>query len=60
MDPANPSPSPIGGRDEGTPEDRHLDDCSTAEAVIGSYYNAINTKQHVRAYYYWEPGADPT
>ncbi len=34
----------------------YLDDRSTAEEVIRSYYNAINSKQYARAYSYWMAG----
>lgn len=36
----------------------YLDDRSTAESVILSYYNAINSKEYARAYSYWESNAD--
>lgn len=37
---------------------RYLDDRSTAEEVLRSYYNAINRKEYVRAYSYWShPGS---
>ena len=39
------------------PEPDYLDDRSTAEAVIGSYYDAINRKEYARAYSYREPQA---
>ena len=36
---------------------RYLDDRSSAEEVLRSYYNAINRKEYVRAYSYWShPG----
>lgn len=37
-------------------EPPYLDDRSTPEAVISSYYNAINRAEYARAYYYF--GAD--
>ncbi|MBX5444527.1 hypothetical protein [Sphaerobacter sp.] len=37
--------------------DTYRDDRSTAEAVVESYYNAINRQEYVRAYSYWEPEA---
>jgi hypothetical protein len=52
------SPSPVGRDQAGQQEDRYLDDRSSPEQVIRSYYNAINAKQYVRAYSYWESGAD--
>jgi hypothetical protein len=36
------------------PEPGYLDDRSTPEAVISSYYDAINRKEYARAYSYWE------
>jgi hypothetical protein len=35
---------------------KYLDDRSSAEQVINSYYSAINGKQYARAYSYWAPG----
>jgi hypothetical protein len=42
-----------------TPEAaQYIDDRSTPQAVLTSLYNAINQRQYVRAYSYWEtPGA---
>ncbi|MGU3576720.1 hypothetical protein ACLBWZ_14380 [Brucellaceae bacterium C25G] len=38
----------------------YLDNRSTPETLIASYYNAINRKEYVRAYsYYSEEGRDP-
>ncbi|HUZ03669.1 MAG TPA: hypothetical protein VMU89_25270 [Thermomicrobiaceae bacterium] len=36
---------------------RYLDDRGTAEAVVRSYYNAVNRQEYARAYGYWEPAA---
>ncbi|MGA7672010.1 MAG: hypothetical protein WBW04_16395, partial [Nitrolancea sp.] len=49
-----------GGNPQGTPggQSDYLDDRSTAEAVIRSYYNAINAKEYARAYSYWEANVD--
>ena len=33
----------------------YLDDRSSAEAVVRSYYDAIGRRQYLRAYGYWEP-----
>lgn len=41
----------------GTPA-AYLDDRSSAESLLESYYNAVNAKQYARAYSYWEPGVD--
>lgn len=38
---------------------RYIDDRSTAEAVITSYYNAINRKEYARAYSYFGRGNAP-
>ena len=35
----------------------YLDDRSTATGLIQSYFNAINLKQYLRAYSYWEKGS---
>src|SRR5205807_8144482 len=35
-----------------------LDDRSTGESVIMSYYNAVNRKEYARAYYYWSAPAN--
>ena len=37
----------------------YRDDRSTAEAVVGSYYNAIDRKEYARAYSYFGAGAAP-
>ena len=37
----------------------YLDDRSTAEAVIRSYYNAIDRKEYARAYGYYGTGVGP-
>ena len=36
----------------------YLDDRSTAEALLNSLYNAVNRKEYVRAYAYWQGAAD--
>jgi hypothetical protein len=47
--------SPVVAQDQ--PE--YLDDRSTAEALISSYYNAIDRKEYARAYSYFGQGAAP-
>jgi hypothetical protein len=47
---ASPSPSTA-------PDAAYLDDRSSAEQVIRSYYDAINRRQYLRAYSYWESSA---
>jgi hypothetical protein len=42
---------------EHAPEPAYQDDRSTAESVIGSFYDAVNRREYARAYSYWEPGA---
>jgi hypothetical protein len=37
----------------------YLDDRSSAEAVVSSYYNAIDRKEYARAYSYFGAGAAP-
>jgi len=39
------------------PEPGYQDDRSTAESVIGSYFDAVNRREYSRAYSYWEPAA---
>jgi len=46
---AQPSASPSSA-----PDVAYLDDRSSAEQVIRSYYDAINRRQYLRAYSYWE------
>jgi hypothetical protein len=36
----------------------YLDDRSSAESVLRSLFNAINSRQYLRAYSYWEPNAE--
>lgn len=36
---------------------RYLDDRSSPDAVLRSYANALNRREYVRAYSYWEPEA---
>jgi hypothetical protein len=40
-------------------EPAYLDDRSTPEAVISSYYNAINRAEYARAYSYFDPDNAP-
>lgn len=50
-----------GGVAEVTPVQNptdYLDDRSSAESVLRSLFNAINSRQYVRAYSYWEPNAE--
>ncbi|HEY8785022.1 MAG TPA: hypothetical protein VIN63_00955 [Candidatus Limnocylindria bacterium] len=47
---AAPTASPTAA-----PEAAYLDDRSSAEQLIHSYYDAIGRRQYVRAYAYWEP-----
>lgn len=50
-----------GGAAMGQAENRnaYLDDRSTAEAVVRSYYNAINLHEYARAYSYFGAGMAP-
>jgi hypothetical protein len=48
------APVPVSG--SGLPSD-YLEDRSTATGLIQSYFNAINLKQPLRAYSYWEKGS---
>ncbi|MFT6489479.1 MAG: hypothetical protein ACJAXQ_000248 [Parvibaculaceae bacterium] len=50
--------SPVGAWAEPTPT--YLDNRSTPQSLVASYYNAINQKQYVRAYSYFSHGAAPT
>ena len=50
--PPTPSPAPD---DISAP--RYLDDRSDAVSALRSLFNAINRKEYVRAYSYWEAGA---
>ena len=55
--PASPSNASSSNRDSNP----YLDDRSTPIQVLRSYYNAINRKEYVRAYYYWfTPGNSST
>lgn len=40
-----------------SPEPGYLDDRSTAESVVDSFYDAVNRREYSRAYSYWETGA---
>jgi hypothetical protein len=42
------------------PEPGYLDDRSTPEAVISSYFDAVNRREYSRAYSYWEPASAAT
>ncbi len=59
--PGIPSTSPVPVSPTPNPSDissrRYLDDRSDPVEVIRSYFNAVNLRQYVRAYSYWEPGA---
>jgi hypothetical protein len=50
--PATPVPDP-----NDISSARYLDDRSDAVQVIRSLFNAVNRKEYVRAYSYWEPNA---
>jgi len=50
-----PSTSPSA-----VPVTAYLDDRSSAEQVIRSYYDAIGRRQYLRAYGYWEPSTTLT
>jgi hypothetical protein len=39
------------------PESGYLDDRSTPEGVINSYWDAVNKREYARAYSYWEAAA---
>ena len=54
---ANATPLPWGTSAGGIDAANYLDDRSAGEAVIRSYYNAVNRKEYTRAYAYWESGA---
>jgi hypothetical protein len=43
-----------------SPEPGYVDDRSTPEAVISSYYDAVNRHEYARAYSYWEPASAAT
>lgn len=42
------------------PTSTYLDNRSTPQSLVESYYDAINQKQYVRAYSYFSHGAAPT
>jgi hypothetical protein len=48
---------PTAVAQELSPEPGYLDDRSTPEATINSYYDAVNKREYARAYSYWEPSA---
>jgi len=54
---ANATPLPWGTSAGGIDAANYVDDRSAGEAVIRSYYNAVNRKEYTRAYGYWESGA---
>jgi hypothetical protein len=54
---ANATPLPWGGSGSGIDATRYLDDRTGGEAVVRSYYNAVNRKEFARAYSYFESGA---
>src|SRR5438445_4416252 len=54
---ANAIPLPGGASGGGIDAANYVDDRSAGEAVIRSYYNAVNRKEYSRAYGYWETGA---
>src|SRR5579871_784251 len=49
--------APSAAAQDHQPEPGYLDDRSTPEAVINSYYDAVNKREYARAYTYWEPDA---
>jgi len=49
-------PARVSAQDH-SPEPGYQDDRSTPEAVIGSFYDAVNRREYARAYSYWEPSA---
>lgn len=57
--PPTAAPTQAPADTTGRPEAGYLDDRSTAEAVIRSYYDAINRREYARAYGYWERGVSP-
>src|SRR5215472_7763132 len=46
--------SPIALAQPGQPAPGYLDDRSSAQTVLRSYYNAVSSGQYSRAYSYWE------
>jgi hypothetical protein len=54
---ANATPLPWGNASGGIESANYVDDRSAGEAVIRSYYNAVNRKEYTRAYAYWESAA---
>jgi len=54
---ANATPLPWGNSAAGIDAANYVDDRSAGEAVIRSYYNAVNRQEYTRAYGYWENGA---
>src|SRR5207237_10710797 len=49
---AQPPPTPTAA-----PQAAYLDDRSSAEQVVRSYYDAIGRRPYIRAYAYWEPSS---
>lgn len=54
--PGRPAQTAVSASDDIGPQN-YLDDRSTPETLLRSYYNAINSAQYARAYGYWEPNA---
>ena len=54
---ANATLLPWGDSSAGVDATNYVDDRSAGDAVIRSYYNAVNRKEYTRAYSYWESGA---
>jgi predicted small secreted protein len=55
---ASPTPTAVTqptAAPSSAPEVAYLDDRSSPEQVIRSYYDAIGRRQYLRAYSYWEP-----
>lgn len=55
--PAAASPSAPAGTPQAGGPAGYLDDRSSATSVMQSYANALNRKEYLRAYSYWEPEA---
>lgn len=51
------APAPTTAPSQGSGDVPYLDDRSSAEALLTSFYNAINRKEYARAYSYWQAGA---
>lgn len=57
-DPATPDPAPAKAETQNVPD--YLDDRSTPEKLISSYYNAVNRKEYARAFSYYASDANAT